>query len=78
MPADQTSSGGRMPIGLLVAGSEMASFTIMGVLLDFGLGTMPIFTIVLTLVGVGLAFFHIDTDVASPDREETSGFRTVS
>jgi F0F1-type ATP synthase assembly protein I len=59
MPADQPSSGRRVPIGLMVIGSEMASFTILGLLLDFGLGTMPGFTIGLTLLGLGLAFFHL-------------------
>ena len=39
MPADRPS-GRRLPIGLMVAGSEMASFTVLGLLLDFGLGTM--------------------------------------
>jgi F0F1-type ATP synthase assembly protein I len=37
----------------------MASFTVLGLLLDFGLGTMPWFTIVLTLAGLALAFFHL-------------------
>lgn len=59
MPADQPSSGSRLPIGLMVAGSEMASFTIVGLLIDFALGTMPGFTIGLTLLGLGLAFFHL-------------------
>jgi F0F1-type ATP synthase assembly protein I len=58
MPADSPSSG-RMPIGLMVAGSEMASFTLLGLLLDFGLGTLPGFTIGLTLLGLFVAFFHL-------------------
>ena len=59
MPDDRPSSGRPLPIGLMVAGSEMATFTILGLGLDFGLGTMPWFTIVLTLAGVGIAFFHL-------------------
>ena len=59
MPADLPSSGRRLPIGLMVAGSEMASFTVIGLLLDFGLGTMPGFTIGLTLFGVAVAFFQL-------------------
>jgi F0F1-type ATP synthase assembly protein I len=43
----------------MVAGSEMATFTILGLALDFGLGTMPGFTIGLTLAGLGIAFFHL-------------------
>ena len=59
MPADPQPSGRRLPIGLMVAGSEMASFTIVGLLLDFALGTMPGLTIGLTLLGLVVAFFHL-------------------
>jgi len=59
MPADRPSSGRRMPIGLMVAGSEMATFTVVGLALDFWLGTMPGLTIGLTLLGLALAFFHL-------------------
>lgn len=48
-----------MPIGLMVAGSEMVSFTLLGLLLDYALGTMPGFTIGLTLLGLAVAFFHL-------------------
>jgi hypothetical protein len=58
MPADPPN-GRRLPIGLMIAGSEMVSFTVLGLLLDFGLGTMPGFTIGLTLLGLGVAFFHL-------------------
>ena len=59
MPADPQSSGRRLPIGLMVVGSEMASFTMLGLLLDFALGTMPGLTIGLTLLGLAVAFFHL-------------------
>lgn len=59
MPADRPSSGRPLPIGLMVAGSEMATFTILGLVLDFGIGTMPWFTIGLTLCGLAVAFFHL-------------------
>lgn len=59
MPADPPSSGRRLPISFAIAGSEMASFTILGLLLDFGLGTMPWFTIGLTLAGLAAAFVHL-------------------
>ena len=48
-----------MPIGLMVVGSEMASFTVLGLLLDFALGTMPGLTIGLTLLGLVVAFYHL-------------------
>lgn len=59
MPADEPASGRRLPIGLMVVGSEMVSFTLLGLLLDYGFGTMPGFTIGLTLLGLGAAFFHL-------------------
>jgi F0F1-type ATP synthase assembly protein I len=59
MPADPPSSGKSAPIGLMVIGSEMASFTIAGLLLDYFLGTMPGFTIGLTLLGLLAAFYHL-------------------
>ena len=59
MPADEPASERRLPIGLMMVGSEMASFTILGLLIDFGFGTMPGFTIGLTLFGLGAAFFHL-------------------
>jgi F0F1-type ATP synthase assembly protein I len=59
MPADRPSSGRTVPIGLMVAGSEMASFTILGLIADYILGTMPGLTIGLTLLGLVVAFFHL-------------------
>lgn len=59
MPADPSSSGRRLPIGLMMVGSEMATFTILGLVLDYALGTLPGFTIGLTLLGVVVAFFHM-------------------
>ena len=79
MPADPSPTGKRLPIGMMVAGSEMASFTILGLLLDFGLGTMPGFTIVLTLAGLFVAFYHLvkmsqalAAKKPDPPRDETS------
>ena len=59
MPADEASHGPNVPIGFMVAGSEMASFTLMGLLIDYLAGTMPGFTIGLTLLGLGTAFWHL-------------------
>jgi F0F1-type ATP synthase assembly protein I len=59
MPAEEPASERRLPIGLMVVGSEMVSFTVVGLLLDYGLGTMPGFTIGLTLLGLGASFFHL-------------------
>jgi F0F1-type ATP synthase assembly protein I len=59
MPADNASNGPSVPIGFMVAGSEMASFTLFGLLIDYLAGTMPGFTIGLTLLGLALAFWHL-------------------
>ena len=59
MPDDPPSNGPRVPVGLMVAGSEMVSFTLLGLLLDYALGTMPWLTIGLTLLGLVAAFFQL-------------------
>ena len=59
MPADAESNGPNIPVGYLVAGSEMVSFTVLGLLLDYALGTLPGFTIGLTILGVAAAFWHL-------------------
>jgi F0F1-type ATP synthase assembly protein I len=57
MPDDPPSNGPNIPIRFLVAGSEMVSFTLVGLLLDYAFDTLPVFTIALTLLGVVAAFF---------------------
>lgn len=59
MPGDPTAKPKPIPMGLLVVGSEMASFTLVGVLVDYLAGTMPVFTVLLTLLGVAAAFYHL-------------------
>lgn len=59
MAADRPQSGPRLSVGLMALGSEMAGFTLFGLLLDCGLGTRPWFTVGLTLIGFGFVFFHL-------------------
>jgi F0F1-type ATP synthase assembly protein I len=59
MPDDPPSNGPRVPVGLMIAGSEMVSFTLLGLLLDYALDTMPWLTIGLTLLGLVAAFFQL-------------------
>jgi F0F1-type ATP synthase assembly protein I len=59
MPAEQPPPRRNVPMAFFAVGSEMASFTIFGLLLDYALGTMPGFTIGLTLLGLPLAFFTL-------------------
>ncbi|MDB5313238.1 MAG: hypothetical protein JWO38_7440 [Gemmataceae bacterium] len=60
MAADRPSNGPRLPIGLMVIGSEMAGFTVLGVILDLLVfGTLPWLTIGLTVLGFAAAFYHL-------------------
>ncbi len=56
---DQPSPKPNLPIQLLVVGSEMVSFTIAGLLIDYALGSMPWATVVLTVLGMLAAFAHL-------------------
>jgi F0F1-type ATP synthase assembly protein I len=59
MAAEPPSSESRPLVGLMVMGSEMAGFTILGLLLDFALGTIPWLTVAFTVFGFGVVFFHL-------------------
>ena len=59
MPAEPPISGPRMSVGLMVMGSEMAGFAVIGLLIDLAAGTMPGFTIGLTLFGFAVVFYHL-------------------
>lgn len=59
MASERPSKGRGLPVGLMVIGSEMVSFTVVGLLLDFVLNTMPGFTIGLTLLGFVAAFAQL-------------------
>jgi F0F1-type ATP synthase assembly protein I len=58
-PSSNKTNGPSAPIGFMVAGSEMVAFTVLGLILDRAFGTMPAFTIALTLLGVVAAFFQL-------------------
>lgn len=50
----------KLPLGLMAVGSEMAGFTVVGVVLDlYVFGSLPWLTIGLTLLGVAVAFAHL-------------------
>jgi len=53
------SGGPNIPMGFLLVGSEMVTFTLFGLLLDYLIGSMPGCTIAFTLLGVAFAFFHL-------------------
>jgi F0F1-type ATP synthase assembly protein I len=47
------------PYGLMVVGSEIVSFVLVGLLLDYLFKTLPWFTVVLTILGFAAAFTHL-------------------
>ncbi|MBN9520899.1 AtpZ/AtpI family protein [bacterium] len=60
MPPPPASKPPVSPVGLMVIGTEMAGFTVAGVLLDLVVfGTMPWFTVGFTLLGLAAAFMHL-------------------
>lgn len=84
MPDGDSSNGPRVPVGLMVAGSEMVSFTLLGLLLDYALATMPWFTIAMTLLGLFAAFHQVtrmarklaerhENAARPPDRDNREG-----
>jgi F0F1-type ATP synthase assembly protein I len=67
----------RLPIGLMVVGSEMASFTLLGLFLDLVVfKTLPWFTVGLTLLGFVAAFtqlMRIARKMAQPPKPGGTG-----
>jgi F0F1-type ATP synthase assembly protein I len=47
------------PYGLMVVGSEIVSFVLLGLLLDYLFKTLPWFTVALTILGFTAAFMHL-------------------
>jgi F0F1-type ATP synthase assembly protein I len=59
----------------MVVGSEIVSFVLVGLLLDYLFKTLPWFTVVLTLLGFVAAFVHLvrmarDLGKPPPDGQE--------
>jgi F0F1-type ATP synthase assembly protein I len=59
MPGELPSNGPNASMGLMFAGSQMAAATLLGLLLDYFLGTMPGCTIGFTLFGFVAAFIQL-------------------
>ncbi len=71
MPTDPPTPPRRVnPYGLMVVGSEMVSFTLVGLLVDWGLGSMPWATVGLTVLGGIAAFLHLIRMVKRPPDSE--------
>lgn len=67
MANDRAGRSGFSPVGFAVIGSEMAGFTVAGVMIDWLAGTMPWATVGLTFFGFVAAFVHL-TRIASRKR----------
>jgi F0F1-type ATP synthase assembly protein I len=62
------------PYGLLVVGSEMVSFTLLGLFLDLvAFHTLPVFTIGLTVTGLAAAFMQLVRMARSMGKPPTDG-----
>ena len=59
MPPETGESKSRPVVALAGFGSEMVGFTLLGVFADWLAGSLPIFTVILTLAGMTLAFWHL-------------------
>jgi len=59
MAADPPPAKPRVATGMMVMGSEMAGFTLLGLVVDYAAGTMPWFTVGLTLLGFVAVFLQL-------------------
>jgi F0F1-type ATP synthase assembly protein I len=56
MASEPPSSGPKLSVGLMVVGSEMAGFTVVGLVIDLVVGSLPWVTIALTVIGFVVVF----------------------
>lgn len=59
MPLENPGKQARPVVALAGIGSEMIGFTLGGVVLDWLIGSLPIFTVILTVGGLILAMGHL-------------------
>jgi F0F1-type ATP synthase assembly protein I len=57
--AAEPSPNRPLAAGLMVLGSEMAGFTVIGLVLDYALNTLPWITVSLTVIGLLVVFMHM-------------------
>ncbi len=51
----------RPVVAMAGIGTEMVGFTLAGVLIDWLAGSLPVFTVLLTVGGLALAMYHLMT-----------------
>ena len=59
MPPDRPGKQTRPVIALAGIGTEMVGFTLAGVLIDWLVGSLPVFTAALTVTGLVVAMWHL-------------------
>ena len=68
MPLETGESKSRPVVALAGFGTEMVGFTLLGVFADWLAGSLPVFTVILTLTGMALAFWHLSKWAKSRSR----------
>ena len=61
MPPETPRKPSRPVVMLAGIGTEMVGFTLLGVLADWLAGSLPVFTVLLTIFGLALAMWHLMT-----------------
>ena len=59
MPDEPPAKRGNTAVAMAGIGSEMVGSTLAGVLLDWLIGSLPIFTVLLTVTGLAVAMWHL-------------------
>ena len=59
MPDAAPGKKGNAAVAMAGIGSEMVGFTLGGILIDYLIGSLPMFTVIFTLAGMTLAMWHL-------------------
>ncbi len=59
MPDELPGKKGNTAVAMAGIGSEMVGSTLAGILLDYLIGSLPLFTVLLTVTGLALAMWHL-------------------
>ncbi len=59
MPPEPPRKQTRPVVAMAGIGSEMVGFTLAGVFIDWLAGTLPVFTVLLTVTGLAVAMWHL-------------------
>ena len=59
MPDELPGKKGNTAVAMAGIGSEMVGSTLVGVLIDYLINSLPIFTVLLTVTGLAVAMCHL-------------------